>query len=205
MTNDQGELAIYRPVGEGGSLSALDERLLQVMGSNPLTTPEQLAEQVGFGLSPARAAARVHEIMVSQDWLSKTEQKALMLMDLIRLRDVVWEQVEAGGVRVYDEDGLPKRIEADPRWSQTLVRVFREWRNLIESMQADVASEKSMVRDAHAAIMIGALEVMFQRFLLRVEKAQAEGRTLGERDYRDLMEEVIPLGFASITEKRNAA
>src|SRR6478736_4632626 len=87
------EIMLYHRVGDGGELSGWDARLLQMAAERK--TMEQMYEELGrpSGVSPARLGQRVREILNSQDWLSITDQKALLLLDFVKLRDVLWERL----------------------------------------------------------------------------------------------------------------
>lgn len=196
-------MELFQAVGDGGQISGLDQRLLDLVAKTPNTTPEELSEALGVpSMTPARCAARVREIIKSRDWLSQTEKKSLLLDDLIRLRDIVFERLEGTEVK-FDRHGDAIEVESSSAWANTMVRLLREWRQVIESMQHDVESADIKIRRAHAEIMLAAIEVMFERMLLRLEAA------LEVKIPRDLansiMEEVMPIGFTSLDSRTTAA
>jgi len=165
-------------------------------------TAEQMYEELGspVSLSPARCAARVREIIKSQDLLSVNEQKALLLLDFIRLRDILFDRVEGTESRMTKSGDIVE-VDSAPAWANALVRLLKEWRGTIDSMKADIDSEELLIRRAHAEIMVQAMRLSFERLMLELEKAGFEiPRDLAEQ----IIEESIPIGFQSL-EKRISA
>jgi len=195
------EIMLYHRVGDGGELSGWDARLLQMAAERK--TMEQMYEELGrpSGVSPARLGQRVREILNSQDWLSITDQKALLLLDFVKLRDVLWERLN-GIEEKFNKHGDLIEVSAGSGWAQAFIRLLREWRGLLESMSADIDSDRLMIREAHAKIMIDALWVMFERFVLRLEAYFAEYKRLPTRvEMNDMLEDVMPYAFESLEEK----
>jgi hypothetical protein len=191
------ELDIYRPVGEDGELSGLDDRLLTLAAQH--LSPEQIAQQINIqGVTPLRVSQRIREILKSQDWLSASQQKSLLLLDLVRLRDILFDRVEGTETKIT-KHGEVLEVESDSRHASNLIRLLREWRSVIESMQKDIDSEKVTINRAYATVMIEAINVMFQRFILRLE--QSGVKLPPERELMDLMEEVMPLGMQTLESK----
>ena len=179
-------------------LSILDDRLLD-MASRRYSF-EKMYEELGSpeGTSPAALGTRVRTLLAAFT-LDAVEQKALLLRDLVRLRDIIFEQLEGDGLHV-NQDGEIVGKELAPAWASAMVRLLKEWRSTIESMQDDLAGDRASIREAHAQIMFEALSVMFDRFVLRLEQAAADefsGITFsGSRPaLMNLLGEVMPMGF----------
>lgn len=192
------DAALYSPLGEGGQLSGLDEQLLEM--ARKRMTAEQMYEELGSpsGMSPARCLQRVREIVRAQDYLSLTEQKALLLLDFIKLRDILFDRIEGTEIKI-NRHGDEIEVESSPGWANALVRVLKEWNKVIESMSADVEQGRSTIQRQHADLFMGAISVMFDRYNLRLEQA---GATLpAASDLAEIWEEVMPLGFKSLTDK----
>jgi hypothetical protein len=197
MSEPVSDVALYRAVGEGGELSMLDKELLKLAAKR--LSPEEIVKEGGLSavLTPARAAQRIREILHSQDFLSLTEQKSLLLLDFVDLRDKLWERIDGTETRLT-KHGDTIEVDSDPRHITNLIRLLKEWRGLVESMQTDIDSDSIKIRDAHASIMMAAMSVMFDRFLGKLEAA---GYGVPKAQAMEMWEEVMPLGFASL-EKR---
>lgn len=201
MTSATGtELAIYTPFGEDGELSGLDSKLLEIVSSaGGQISAEQIAERLGVpSMSPARCAQRIKEILKSQRLLSRVEQKGLVLVDVIRLRDLLFERIEGAETKVTRQ-GVVIEVESNAALFGHASRLLAEWSKLIDDITSDVDSEKASIRRAHANIMLAAISVMFDRYNLRLEKEL--GIKLDRGMVRDIMEEVMPLGIASLEER----
>lgn len=196
--------ALYSPIGEGGKLSGFDERLLEMASERK--SGEQMYAELGSppSLSPARCLQRVREILKAQDYLSRADQKALLLLDFIKLRDVLWEKINGEEMKLTRNGDLVE-VSAPPAWASILVRVLREWRNTIDSMRDDVEGEQDLIRTGQATLVLQAITVMFDRYQLREERYFELHKALPSADERRTMfEEVIPLGFQALETKAAA-
>ena len=72
---------ISKPVGYADGLSVTDKRLLALARRN--MSPDEISEELGGLISPARAAQRIREILRSHDWLSQEEQQGLLMLDML--------------------------------------------------------------------------------------------------------------------------
>lgn len=195
------DLMIYTPVGGEGGLSGMDDRLLRLVKDHPRISMEELSEKLGIeSMTPARCGQRVREILKAQDWLSITDQKSLLLLDLVWLRDRLFERIEDGESRIT-KYGQVIEVESNPALFSAAVRLLKEWHGIIQSMQSDVDGDKLTIRETHAKIMMDAIMVMFKEFITRLSE---EGVEIPMALAMALMEEVMPLGFQSL-EKRTAA
>lgn len=199
------EIRLYHELGEGGQLSGFDEQLLEMAADR--MTGEQMWEKLGEPdtITPARCIQRVKEIVRAQDYLSRHEQKALVLLDFIKLRDALWERIDDGTEVRVTKNGDVVDVGLGAAYYNAMARVLREWRTTIESMQKDVESEEVSIRQVYADAMMAAISVMFDRFMLRLEqhyKLYSELPSAAEA--RSIFEEVMPFGFAEI-EKKSAA
>lgn len=195
VTSASRDIALVNRVGEGGQISGLDKQLLKMAAQR--YTAEQMSEELGGAIDPARCAQRVREIIKSQDILSVTEQKALLLLDMVELRDILFDRVKESDIAI-DRNGDSIEIGSDPRHAANLIRLLREFRTLIESSQAEITSAQVMIREAHAQIMLAAIDVVFERFLLRLEQA---GHELDRAVAMQAMEEAMPLAFQALEKK----
>ena len=184
-------------------LSILDDRLLDMAADRK--SFEQMYEELGRpdNMSPASIGTRVRTLLAAYQ-LDAVEQKALLLRDLVRLRDIIFNQLEDDGIRI-DKDGELVGGGPDAAWANAMVRVLKEWRSTIESMQKDLDGDRQSIREAHAQIMLQAITVMFDRFVGRLEEANRDefsGITFtGSRAaLMAIMGEVMPLGFQHLQE-----
>ncbi|MDF2915915.1 MAG: hypothetical protein K0S70_132 [Microbacterium sp.] len=198
----------FRPASEGigvdlQALSIYDDRLLD-MASKRMSF-EQMYDDLGCpdGTSPAAIGTRVRTLLAAYT-LDAVEQKSLLLRDLVRLRDIIFDELESDGIHV-GADGEITAKELSPAWASAMVRLLKEWRSTIESMQDDLADSRQSIREAHAHIMLQAITIMFERFVARLEEANADefsGITFtGTRPaMMALLGEVMPLGFQHLQE-----
>lgn len=192
------DLMLYSPVGEGGTLSGFDEQLLDMASKR--MSGEQMYAELGEppGMTPARCLQRAREIIKAQDWASVHDQKALLLRDFVKMRDLLWERISGTETKITKDGDV---IDVDPGvgWYNALSRVLREWRTTIKEMQDDVEGSEAILRRAQAEVMISAISVMFERYNLKLDQA---GVTLPDRNtLAEIFEEVMPLGFQVIESK----
>lgn len=193
------ELALYSPVGSGGELSGLDARLLQIVAEHGgRISGEELSKRLGIeSMTPARCTQRVREILKSQDTLSQVEQKALILLDFIKVRDMLFERIEGTETRIT-KHGDTIEVESSPGLFNSMIRLLKEWRVLIESMRNDVDTETVKIREAHAKIMMDAISVMFKQLFIRLSE---HGFEIPTALSMELMEEAMGLGFQELEKK----
>lgn len=186
---------LEKRVGEDDEMSGLDKRLLDLVANNPKITPKELSEELSLAyMPPARCAQRVREILASQDWLSLNEQKAILFFDLIKVRDRLYERIDETETHIT-RNGDVIDVASSPSLFGHMIRLLKEWRNLIESMKIDIDTVKVKLRQAHASIMLGAIELMFRRYGARVREIIEAGEEFTAARERELMEEVMPIGF----------
>lgn len=198
-------IELYRKVGEGGQLSGLDSRLLALVAeAGGRISGEELSEKLGGSISPARCLQRVREILKSQDILSITEQKSLLLLDVIRLRDILFDRVEGTETRITKHGDLVD-VESSPAWANALVRLLREWRTTIDSMRSDIDGDQLLIREAHAKIMLDAIETVFLAFITRLDRHFQNYKEPPTRSQmEEMLEDALPLGFQAL-ERKTAA
>lgn len=194
MVNTSGmELEIYKRVGEGDGLSGLDSRLLDLAAQR--MTPEEIAAELSLdGITPARVAQRIREILKSQDWLSIAEQKGLILLDVIKLRDILFERVEGTETR-FTKDGQIVEVESGAAYFQAMIRLLKEWRDIIQSLQLDVDADTLKVRQAHAKIMGRAIESTFKAYNATL---RTHGYDIPPEVAMLAMEDALPVAFRSL-------
>lgn len=183
-------------------LSGYDSKLLDLKAKR--LSFEEIYDELGSppGTSPAQIGVRIRQLLSAKDDLSFLEQKSLLLRDMGKVRDIIFEQLESGQVKLTaDLEAI--ELGPNPQWASVMVRLFREVRTTIESMQKDVDSDKTTIREAHARIMHAAIGVMFERFVLRLETGFADGTLTTQLTRYELMEimaDVMPLGFEALAD-----
>ena len=193
---------IYEPMGEGGQLSGLDRQILE-MASKRMSA-DQMWVELGrpTTLTPARLLQRLKEILASQDVLTQQEQMALVLLDVIKLRELLWERLEDGKEAKITKHGEVVATGLGSSFYNTMARTLREMRVTIESMSKAVDGGGVTIRQAHADIMMAAISVMFDRFVARIEDHVRLYDAMPEAgQLRTMFEEVMPLGFTSMEGK----
>jgi hypothetical protein len=189
---------LYHKPGENGELSGLDARLLEIVASNHRITPNELAEQLNIEtMSPERCAQRVREILNAQDWLGRTGQNALLLRDLIELRNVLFERVKGTDIKI-GKDGEIVEVGSNAAFANALVRVLREWRVTVKEMQEEVDGESAKLRQSHADVMVAAIAIFGERFAIELGKNHPE---ITRKELDDLVEASIPKAFQVIQSK----
>lgn len=192
------DIVLYTKPGEGGELSGLDARLLEIVSENPRITGEDLAEKLGIeSMSPARCMQRVREILRSQDWLGRTGQQALLLRDLIELRDLLFERVKGTDIKI-GKDGEIIEVGSSAAFANALVRVLREWRVTVKEMSEEIDGEQGKLRQAHADVFNAALGIFAERFAIELSKVYPE---IGRTELDRLIELAIPKAFQVIQSK----
>lgn len=185
---------LSKPVGAADGLSVTDRRLLALARRN--LSPEEISEELGGLISPARAAQRIREILRSHDWLSIEEQQGLLLLDMIELKEILLEHVrEEGGLIEDPRSGGTYYSFGDPRWSANLIRLLGEMSKMILAARTDVESIKTTLRRKHAAVMTQAIQVTFA---IVARGVTSRTRDLDERDMIELLEEALPKAVAIV-------
>lgn len=180
-------------VGAGGVLSMLDKKLLKYASQR--LTPIEMADRLDNIISPPQAAQRVREILRSWDWLSITDQKALVMMDLVELKEILLNRVRGEGGIVEDGDGGRIYSYGDPRWAAALTKVLTQMEKMIVNTQADLDAERGGIRRAHAMVFVRAVEMAFDRLSRQLRE---EFPQVPESRMRHAIEDAVPLAIASI-------
>lgn len=184
---------IGQAVGYQGKLSYLDSTLLRC-ASNRLTL-QQISEEVGGVLTPAQCGQRVREILKSHDWMSDLDQRGLLLMDFIELKNILFDRVRSEGGTVRNEDGSIYYSFGDPRWAAALTKVLEQLSKLLGREQPKLDAERQMLRRAHAKVMIEAVELAFRKLVLDIRDSYPE---VDEMVLRGFLETALPSAIQAI-------
>jgi hypothetical protein len=185
---------LAKVVGAEGELSATDKRLLQYARQN--LSPDEMAEKFGGLLTPARCVQRVREILRSHDYLSQVERRALILLDMIELKEILLDHVRNEGGEVTNPNtGETYYSFGDPRWAGNLVKLLAEMNKLISADRGDIDAARIKIRRRHAEIFMRALDLTFR---MLVRKMEAMGLGGSEEVMLELLEECLPAALAAI-------
>jgi hypothetical protein len=184
-------------VGAGGELSATDKKLISYAKQN--RTPQEMADALGFGFTATRCLTRLREILRSHDYLSQTERKALLLMDMQELRDILMDHVRNEGGEVHNErTGETYYSFGDPRWSANLVKLLSEMNKTISADKGELDVQRVKLRRRHAAIMLKAIDLVFR---LVVRKMVEAGLEVDSGLLLSLLEECLPAAIAYVEQE----
>lgn len=186
---------LNRRVGEDDRLSGLDKQLLDM--ANKRFTGEQMEAELGGRVSAARCIQRVREILKSQNYLDTVERQSLLLLDLVELKDILFQRVRDEGGITTDRHGNDYWTLGDPRWSANLIRLLKEFRAMIETSAGEIEKNANTIRSAHRDIMYNAMELTFERFVFDLEKQFDIPKSV----LMEMFEKAIPVGFAALNER----
>lgn len=187
--------ALGQAVGADGTLSLLDKKLLKWASQG--LTPLEISERLDGILSPAQSAQRVREILRASDWLSVVERRALVLQDMIEVKEILMARIRAEGGMVEGSDGTLVHSFGDPRWSSNVIKLLGEMNKLISSEQQNIDLERQGLRRAHAMVMVRATEMAFDMLSREIRKSypQVEPKAM-----RLMLEEAVPIAITAIDE-----
>jgi hypothetical protein len=195
---------LEKRVGEAGELSGLDRRLLEMASAR--FNGEMMSGQLGGALSPERCLQRVREILKSVDWLSLVEQKQLVLLDLVELRDILFKIIrDQGGFKsVPDGNGgyLEVWAEGDPRWTQNLIRALDSMRKIIDSAKLELDGAEIKIRRSHAMAMTDSIELGLRRYTSMIEAKY--GITIPTEESMEMMADAMSVAWKAL-EARTAS
>jgi hypothetical protein len=93
----------------------------------------------------------VREILRSHDYLSQVERRALVLLDMIELKEILLDHVRTEGGEVTNErTGETYYSFGDPRWAGALVKLLSEMNKLISADKGDIDAARMKIRRKHA-------------------------------------------------------
>lgn len=206
---------LTRQVAGGGELSGLDKKLLELASRN--MSPDEIGKELN--LKPARAAQRIREILRERDWLSLNEQEAMLMQDLIDLKNFLTTTMHkdqamqiaaaenaAAEAREDADFGLSRNYEqrvqeltlGDPRWAANLKGVLAEIGKILNGRRKIVESDRLMIRNSTAILMAAAIEMSFKNLVYQVREEYPE---VDELKMRNMIEQSLPRAFQAIEER----
>lgn len=183
---------LSKPVGADGELSGLDARLLTMAASHK--SPEEMSEELGGSISPARAAQRVREILSSRDWLSHAAQEQLVMQEMVELKDRLKNLIAR-----WDEADYLHGL--DPRMIAMLQKMLTDLLKAVEQRRKAASTERITIRTAHAALIVSAIERSFRMMMHEL----SEHYKIDEIVARDALEAALPRAIEAIQEHEEAA
>lgn len=125
-------------------LGALDKILLR--GASSHKSPNELSALTNGVIKPAQAAARVLEILDSRDWLTQAQKRALLIDDLMALKDSLYEKAVKFG-----------SLDA----AKPLVTVLTQIDKTLAADKLDVAAALTQINRAQGHMMLEGIEAAF--------------------------------------------
>lgn len=183
------------PVGADDGLSVTDKALLAFARRN--LSPEEISEEFGGLLTPAQAAQRTREILRSHDWLSQVERRALLLLDMVELKDILMARIRSEGGFVNGKKGSAF-VNGDPRWSATLVNLLKEMTRMLEGEQGAIDTARAKLRAQHASLMLRAIEAAFR---IMARDLMAAHPDIRDDEMAGLLERSLPAAIALVEEQ----
>lgn len=180
-------------VGYEGKLSYLDGQLLKCASKR--MTLQQISDELGGVLTPAQCGQRVREIYKSYDWMGDLEQRGMILMDFIELKNILFDRVRSEGGTVRNDDGTIYYSFGDPRWAAALTKVLEQLSKLVSREQPKLDAERTLLRRAHAKVMVDAVEVAFRKLMLDIRESYPE---VDELELRSFLETALPAAIQAI-------
>lgn len=180
-------------------MSGWDKRLLEAASRRSgRISPIELSKLAGG--TPEKCAQRLKELLADRDWLSNLERQALVLEDLVDLKDHLLGMVRDDSFGWTDERGRWRG--ADPRWSAELLKVIKEISRQNEIGFKQIEGAKAGLRQAYANLMIRSIEMATMEML----GAIADEQSIDTEPYRQrLVEEFLPRAFEVIQQAATPA
>lgn len=193
--------ALLVPVGEGGEMSSMDKRLLEIAAKyNGNISAADLAAEAGFNIAPARAAQRLREILNTRDWLSIENKIALQVEDIVDLKQYIREKMrlDDGEREIFHERGGTEVSLGDPRWTANMTKVLALLGTQLDKALARQKDAKAKISSGNAAIMVSALDRAMSKWLFRMQDLYPE---IDEGIARDALEDALTAAFQVVDEQ----
>lgn len=137
--------------------NAVDRILLR--GAAAGKSPPEISAMTNGVLSPAKAAQRVKDILAGRDWLTEMEQRQLLWDDLAAVKDMLYEKaVEFKNVRA----------------SEVLIKLLGTLNDTLAANKLDINKAMTQINEAHARLMLSAINLALERSLLELERRHPE-------------------------------
>lgn len=146
------------------TLSALDEKLLRLADHN---SPDEISRHLGGAISPARAAARIKELLKTRDWLSAAEQDEIVTW---KMRQLLGSLEEA----YFKGDLASAKIQLD---------FLKAIGDRLDKRRAATEDEKNALYMNQATIVFQAIKAMIDVAKLDSEARAALREALPEAVY----------------------
>lgn len=138
-------------------LGNIDRILLR--GAAAHKSPTEIAKLTNGVLKPAEVAVRVQEILDDRDWLSEAQTKALLVDDLMQLKDVLVEKAVTF-----------KNLDA----AKPLISVLTQLDRTLTAEKFDLNKAMNEISRAHAFLLLQAMDLAFEKLCLDIERAHPE-------------------------------
>lgn len=184
-------------VGGEDGLSGFDQRLLRLAAAGK--TPDEIARELGIDIAPARVAQRIRDILKTRSWLSILEKKALLVDDMMELKEHLRDIVMSEGGEMYDKNGEAMGWSfGDPRWSANLLKTIKELSTQLDLdlQQTDMAKNELLA--GQARIMTSAISIAFNKLMFHIRESYPD---VDEQALMSFMEDAIPAAIELVESK----
>lgn len=202
MAYDVKRSDLHDRVGVDGELTGLDKALIEMVSKN--FSPQMMSDELGGVISAERCLARTKEILRSQNVYTIVEKQAVLLLDFVEVKNILFDRVRAeGGYKQDREDGPEYWVQGDPRWSSNLIKLLTQLDKMITASAQAVDANKGTLREGQRDLVFAAMERTFNHFLFELEQFLED--KVDRPALMDMMERAIPAGFEMIEAKTVSA
>jgi hypothetical protein len=159
-------------------LGNIDRILLR--GAAAHKSPTEIAKLTNGVLKPAEVAVRVQEILDDRDWLTEAQTKALLVDDLMSLKDVLVEKAVTF-----------KNLNA----AKPLISVLTQLDRTLTAEKFDLNKAMNEISRAHAFLLLRANELSMEKLCLDIEAAHPE---ISRAELTALRNNSLPLSIREI-------
>lgn len=159
----------------------MDQMLLDLAAAG--VSSQEISERTNGALSPVRVEARIRQIIKNRtDSLSAFEQRFLLIHDLQRLKQMLWDMIEEG-----DDD----RSDL----ASTMVQTLKLVGDRIDVMAKEADDTKERITKYQAGVWIKALELVYENVIDRLAKQYPDVDVIV---LREMVNEELPRAFEQI-------
>jgi len=153
-----------------------------IAGAASRKSLKEISKDLGGKISPEQVGVELEKLLNSTDYLSEAQEQRLLFLDMMRLKDLLFERAQGFGEEAAASYG-------------PLVRMLKLLDDTMQRVNNVVDDKVLRIQRAHADVMIQAINLTAEKMLFELHKRYPE---VEREELQEILQMSLPAAVSSI-------